>query len=48
MGARLGGYASGRNKQTVVLDLKQEADRDQFMRLAEEADAVVKLSAWRP
>lgn len=36
----------GRNKQTVALDLKQDADRDQFMRLAAEADAVVE--SFRP
>lgn len=36
----------GRNKRTVALDLKQEADREAFLRLAAEADAVVE--SFRP
>src|ERR1044072_5762700 len=36
----------GRNKQTIALDLKQEADREAFLRLAAEADAVVE--SFRP
>jgi crotonobetainyl-CoA:carnitine CoA-transferase CaiB-like acyl-CoA transferase len=36
----------GRNKQTVALDLKREADRTAFLRLAGEADAVVE--SFRP
>jgi crotonobetainyl-CoA:carnitine CoA-transferase CaiB-like acyl-CoA transferase len=36
----------GRNKQTVALDLKQEDDREAFLRLAAEADAVVE--SFRP
>ncbi|HEU4702939.1 MAG TPA: CoA transferase [Conexibacter sp.] len=36
----------GRNKQTIALDLKQEADRDAFLRLARDADAVVE--SFRP
>src|SRR5439155_461662 len=33
-----------RNKRSIVLDLKSEADRDAFLRLAERADAVVENS----
>ena len=36
----------GRNKQTVALDLKREDDREAFLRLAAEADAVVE--SFRP
>lgn len=36
----------GRNKQTVALDLKLDADRAAFLRLAAEADAVVE--SFRP
>ncbi len=36
----------GRNKRTVALDLKQEADREAFLRLAADADAVVE--SFRP
>lgn len=36
----------GRNKQTVALDLKQDADREAFLRLVTEADAVVE--SFRP
>ncbi len=36
----------GRNKRTVALDLKREADREAFLRLAAEADAVVE--SFRP
>jgi crotonobetainyl-CoA:carnitine CoA-transferase CaiB-like acyl-CoA transferase len=36
----------GRNKRTIALDLKQEADREAFLRLAAEADAVVE--SFRP
>jgi formyl-CoA transferase len=36
----------GRNKRTIALDLKQEADRAAFLRLASESDAVVE--SFRP
>ena len=36
----------GRNKRTVTLDLKAEADREAFLRLAGEADALVE--SFRP
>lgn len=36
----------GRNKQTVALDLKREDDREAFLRLAAEADAVIE--SFRP
>ncbi len=36
----------GRNKRTVALDLKQDADRESFLELAAEVDAVVE--SFRP
>src|SRR5439155_1130242 len=41
-----GGYFASinRNKRSIVLDLKSEADRDAFLRLAERVDAVVENS----
>jgi crotonobetainyl-CoA:carnitine CoA-transferase CaiB-like acyl-CoA transferase len=43
-GCDYGGYFASinRNKRSVVLDLKAEADRDVFLRLVESADAVVE------
>src|SRR5437773_8967723 len=43
-GCDYGGYFASinRNKRSIVLDLKSEADRDAFLRLAERADAVVE------
>lgn len=51
MGEAVGGRSAwwlclGRNKRTVALDLKQDADRDAFLQLASEADAVVE--SFRP
>jgi crotonobetainyl-CoA:carnitine CoA-transferase CaiB-like acyl-CoA transferase len=51
MGEAVGGRTAwwlciGRNKQTVALDLKREDDREAFLRLAAEADAVVE--SFRP
>ena len=45
-GCDYGGYFASinRNKRSIVLDLKSEADRDAFLRLAERADAVVENS----
>src|SRR5437899_8541780 len=45
-GCDYGGYFASinRNKRSVVLDLKAEADRDVLLRLAERADAVVENS----
>ncbi len=43
-GCDYGGYFASinRNKRSVALDLKQEGDRDVFLRLVESADAVVE------
>jgi crotonobetainyl-CoA:carnitine CoA-transferase CaiB-like acyl-CoA transferase len=43
-GCDYGGYFASinRNKRSIVLDLKDPADRDVFLRLAESADAVVE------
>src|SRR5216117_1142959 len=40
-GCDYGGYFASinRNKRSIVLDLKSEADRDAFLRLSERADA---------
>jgi crotonobetainyl-CoA:carnitine CoA-transferase CaiB-like acyl-CoA transferase len=51
MGEEVGGRSAwwlclGRNKRTVQLDLKDDADREAFLRLAAEADAVVE--SFRP
>ena len=51
MGERVGERSGwwlrlGRNKQTLALDLKQERDRQTFLELAAEADAVVE--SFRP
>ena len=45
-GCDYGGYFASinRNKRSIVLDLKSEADRDAFLRLAERVDAVVENS----
>ena len=45
-GCDFGGYFASinRNKRSVVLNLREEADRDAFLRLAETADAVVENS----
>ncbi len=43
-GCDYGGYFASinRNKRSVALDLKQDGDRDLFLRLVESADAVVE------
>ena len=45
-GCDFGGYFASinRNKRSVVLNLREDADRDAFLRLAETADAVVENS----
>jgi formyl-CoA transferase len=51
MGESVGGRSAwwlciGRNKRTIELDLKNDADRERFLELATEADAVVE--SFRP